>query len=209
LIKIGIGGIAGAGKSTVCDFFKADGAYVINLDAVAHELYSSDKSATHKQIVKTFSQRVPGLTGQSGLINRKALGSFVFKNRAALDELNAIFYNQFNEYIKDKISILAQSADPPQFFVLDAAVLFDSGLYKIMDRNIWVTARKDLLIERLMKLRNVDERYAKNMIETQVSSFEKQENKADFIIENDFSLDKLRLLYHNITKEISINVKNI
>lgn len=209
MIKIGIGGIAGAGKSTVCDFFKADGAYVINLDAVAHELYSSDKSATHKQIVKTFSQRVPGLTGQSGLINRKALGSFVFKNRAALDELNAIFYNQFNEYIKDKISILAQSADPPQFFVLDAAVLFDSGLYKIMDRNIWVTARKDLLIERLMKLRNVDERYAKNMIETQVSSFEKQENKADFIIENDFSLDKLRLLYHNITKEISINVKNI
>lgn len=218
MIKIGIGGMAGAGKSTLRDLFKSDGALVINLDEVGHGFYSDPQSRVYKLVVEKFAERVPGLVESDSSINRKKLGELVFSDKAALDELNSIFYGEFRSYVKNlaremekKTAALKENGPAPgpasDLFVLDAAVLFAGGLDSLMDYTVWVHASKAALIRRLVTGRNIEEKYAANIVETQSKTYEGCLEKADFIADNDGGFGGLKSEYIRIIKEIRNNVK--
>lgn len=220
MIKIGIGGMAGAGKSTLRDLFKSDGALVINLDEVGHGFYSDPRSRVYKSVVEKFADRVPGLVENDSSINRKKLGELVFSDKASLDELNSIFYGEFRGYVKNLAREMETGAAAPNvkgpapgpasdLFVLDASVLFTGGLDSLMDYTVWVHASEAALIRRLVKGRNIEEKYAANIVETQSKTYEGCREKADFIADNDGGPAGLKNEYIRILKEIRNNVKKI
>jgi len=218
LIKIGIGGMAGAGKSTLRDLFKSDGAFVINLDEIGHGFYSDPQSRVYKSVVEKFADRVCGLVESDSSINRKKLGELVFSDKAALDELNSIFYGEFHWYVKklaseiEKEAVALKGKSPAtgtasDLFVLDASVLFAGGLDSLMDYTVWVHASEAALIRRLVKGRNIEEKYAANIVETQSKTYEGCRERADFIVDNDGGSGGLKSEYIRILKEIQNNVK--
>ncbi len=210
MIKIGIGGIAGAGKSALRDMFKGDGAAVVNLDEVAHCFYSDPESDIYARLIAEFESRVAGLVNPDKSINRKKLGEFVFADRAALDKLNAIFYKAFRDYIENLIIELERKPLTEKtgsgLFVLDAAVLFDSGLDSLMDFNVWVGAKKETLVARLAERRKIRKKYAESIVETQLKAYSRFRVKADFTIDNDGTLAELKNMYLKLIKEIRENV---
>jgi dephospho-CoA kinase len=210
--------MAGAGKSTLRDLFKCDGALVINLDEVGHGFYSDPRSGVYKSVVETFADRVPGLVESDLSINRKKLGELVFSDKAALDELNSIFYGEFYGYVKnlaremEKETAVRKGKGPgpgsaSDLFVLDASVLFAAGLDSLMDYTVWVHASETALIRRLVKGRNIEEKYAASIVETQSKTYEGCRERADFIADNDGGPDGLKSEYIRIIKEIRNNVK--
>jgi len=210
LIKIGIGGIAGAGKSALRDMFKDDGAFVVNLDEVAHGFYSNPESDIYARIKAEFESRVAGLINPDKSVDRKKLGELVFADRAALDKLNAIFYEAFRAYIENLISELEKKSrianNGSGLFVLDAAVLFDSGLDALMDFNVWVGAKKETLVARLAERRKIGEKYAESIVETQLKAYAPFRERADYVIDNDGTLAALKNMYLKLIKEIRENV---
>lgn len=210
--------MAGAGKSTLRDLFKNDGAMVVNLDEVGHGFYSDPLSRVYKSVVEKFADRVPGLVESDSSINRKKLGELVFCDKAALDELNSIFYGEFHRYVEnlaretEKENAAADGKAPApgpasDLFVLDASVLFAAGLDSLMDYTVWVHACEAAMIRRLVKGRNIEEKYAANIVETQLKSYEGCRERADFIADNDAGFDGLVSEYIRIIKEIRNNVK--
>ena len=156
--------------------------------------------------------------GSDSSINRKKLGELVFSDKAALDELNAIFYGEFRSYVKNLASeieketaALKENGPAPgpasDIFVLDASVLFAAGLDSLMDYTVWVHASKAALIRRLVTGRNIEEKYAANIVETQSKTYEGCRERADFIADNDGGFSGLKSEYIRIIKEIQNNVK--
>ncbi len=198
--------MAGAGKSTLRDMFKSGGAFVLNLDEVGHAFYSDADGKVYKLVLAKFADKVPGLLTGAGVIDRKKLGRHVFSDRVALDELNSIFYNEFNLYVKNLINETAGCGR--EFFVLDAAVLFDSGLNALMDYNIWVSAAAGVLIQRLIAGRGIGADYAERIIKTQLEAYKQYPAMADFIIDNGGGPEALEAEYSRVIKEIRSNAKS-
>ena len=200
MIKIGVSGIAGSGKSLFCGFFKNDSGFVLDLDGVAHGLYSDHESSVYKEILASFERSVPGLVAAGGSIDRKALGRHVFSDESALKKLNGIFYIKFIEYVGCLISECAEKGYA--YFVLDAAVLFDSGLDRLMDRTVWMSSRPALTIARLVEKRGWTAEYAEGVVTRQLLRFAGSAEKAGYVVENDEDQGKLYLKYQNFLKEI-------
>lgn len=206
MIKIGIGGMAGAGKSTLRDIFKNDGAFAVDLDEVGHSFYSDTFGRVYKSVLAEFGDKVNGLLTGAGAIDRKKLGGYVFNDRVALDKLNSIFYDEFNVYVKNLINETAGCAR--EFFVLDAAVLFDSGLDALMDYNIWVRADESVLIQRLAARSGAGADYAESIVKIQLKAYKGYSARADFIIDNGGGPKALEMEYNRVIKEIRCNVKD-
>lgn len=215
MIKLGICGMAGAGKSTLRDLFKEDGAFVVNLDEVGHGFYSDRRGPVYAAVVERFGGRVNGLLTRDGAIDRKSLGEYVFADASALEELNSIFYGEFYEFVRKlaaEMEALRRTAGgtpgaAADFFVLDAAVLFDAGLDALMDRTVWVEAPADTLVARLVEGRKIEPAYARSMVEAQLRSCAGFRGRADHLIHNGGGAGDLKTQYLKLIKEIRENVK--
>lgn len=198
LKKIGIGGIAGSGKSSICALLKDDSKYyILNLDELGHSFYESADSPVYDVIVSVFGEKVPGLIikdgADSGKINRKALGMHVFKNKDDISALNDIFYKKFYDYVikkAEELNLMPEDSRP-DYFIIDGAVLFHSGIDKLMDYTFWVDAPDSLIIQRLVNKRGMGLSYAREILAMQKQMFDGCREKADFIIENSETFEKL------------------
>jgi len=201
MIKIGVSGIAGSGKSLFCGFFKNDNGFVLDLDGVAHGMYLDRESPVYGEIIAAFSAFVPDLLTADGSIDRKALGRHVFSDAAALKKLNGIFYVRFIEYVSSLVSECSEKGY--DYFVLDAAVLFDSGLDRLMDRTVWISSPRDVTIARLVEKRGWTLEYAEGVVSRQLARFAGSSERSGFVIDNGGDAGKLHLNYQNFLKEIT------
>lgn len=140
MLRIGLTGGFGAGKTTVAAMFKARGASVIDADALGHAVLRHD-AACIRAVGKRFGQGV--IT--SGRVDRAQLGKVVFADPAALKDLEKIVHPALGRLIRKK---LAGAKNKP--VVLDAAVLVEAGWHKFVDAVIVVRARRVVQIERAM-----------------------------------------------------------
>jgi dephospho-CoA kinase len=141
-IIIGLTGPIASGKNIVARIFLKAGAYVIDADIVGHEILSSQGKVWH-QIVKAFGSKV---LSRGGRINRKKLGRLVFSDQKHLNKLNSISHPE----IKKRVMSLIRASNK-KVIVVNAAVLFEMKLNKMMDKVIVVTAKKSLRFRRLIK----------------------------------------------------------
>jgi len=174
MIKVGITGGIGSGKSTACKVFKAMGIPVFEADSIAKQLMNTD-SFIRKQLIHLFGTSVY-LPDQT--IDRKFLSEIVFNNTSLLAQLNAIVHPAVQKAF-DEWCLIQQAP----YVLHEAAILFESGFHKMMDKTIAVVVNEEERIERVMKRDKITKELVLQRIQNQLSDAERIK-LADFVISN-------------------------
>ena len=142
MLKIGITGGIGSGKSTVCRIFEILGIPVFYADDVAKNLMTEDEELK-KGIIAHFGSEsyLP-----DGGLNRTHLAGIVFNNDQELEKLNALVHPA----VFRAFDAWAAQQNAP-YVIKEAALLFESGSHQMCDQTILVTAPDDLKMKRIMK----------------------------------------------------------
>ena len=175
---IGITGSSGSGKTTLSKILnEREDVRVINADKVVREL-SVPGTEYLNAIKETFGQEV---FLEDGNLNRKKLAKKIYNDNVARENLNKL---TFNYVVKEIISrIINIHSENINFAIIDAPLLFESGLDKCCDFVISLIADFDLKVKRICKRDNIDEETAKSRLKIQnEDSFYIE--KSDFIIYN-------------------------
>uniref|UniRef100_A0A1B0DBI0 Bifunctional coenzyme A synthase n=1 Tax=Phlebotomus papatasi TaxID=29031 RepID=A0A1B0DBI0_PHLPP len=159
-----VGGIA-SGKSIMCERLKRFGATVIDCDKLAHSLYEPGTDCFNA----LKSHFGIGIVGGDGKIDRKVLGSIVFKHKDKLEELNGIVWPRLLEAVREKVADIRQKGEY-QVVVIEAAVLIKAGWQKEV-HEVWsLIIPPEEAIRRLRERNNLTEDEAKMRIESQLSN---------------------------------------
>ena len=177
MIKVGITGGIGSGKSTVCKVFKVLGIPVFEADQVARKLMNSD-AGVRIQLINLFG---PSVYLADQTVDRKFLSAIVFNpeySGSLLSELNSIVHpavrNAFDVWFKNQQS---------PYIIHEAAILFESGFYKMMDKIIVVATDEEERIQRVMKRDGTSEEQVRQRIRNQWTDAQRIK-MADFVIGN-------------------------
>ena len=173
---VGITGGTGSGKTTLLKSIEACGGLILDCDAIYHELLRSDDS-----MLAAISNRFPG-TVENGTLNRKQLGSIVFADPSALQDLNRITHAAVRQ------EVLRRLETAPNLAAIDAIGLFEGGLAELCNVTVAVTAPEKDRIARLMQRDGISEEYARNRIRAQHDETWFRE-KCDYVLVNDGKLD--------------------
>jgi dephospho-CoA kinase len=168
---IGITGGTGCGKTTLLDLIRDRGGLVLDCDAIYHDLLHTDASLLH-----AIENRFPG-TVENRQLQRKKLGSIVFADSAALEDLNRITHSAITA------EVLRQLKSQPKLAAIDAIALFESGLHKFCDVTVAITAPTEDRVSRLMARDGISENYARSRIAAQPSN-EDFSARCDYTLEN-------------------------
>jgi dephospho-CoA kinase len=176
MLKIGITGGIGAGKSTVASIFKVLGVPVFDADATAKNILNTDL-VLREQVIAAFGSE----SYKNGLLDRKYLATLVFNNPDQLAKLNALVHPAT---IKAAIAWAKQWEQQGSPYILkEAALLFEAGTNEGLDYIIGVTAPKELRITRVMARDLVSREEVLNRMQHQLDDTEKMQ-RCDFVIEN-------------------------
>lgn len=178
MLKVGITGGIGSGKTTVCKIFETLGIPIYYADVRAKEIMNDD-DAVKEAIVQLFGQEAYQF---DGTLNRPFISEKAFQNKILLQQLNAIVHpavfnntmQWYNKYQNEKYTLY------------EAAIMYESGSYKLLDKIITVYAPIEERILRTMKRDNIDRNAVLDRMDKQLSEDEKMQ-RADFIIYNDHS----------------------
>jgi dephospho-CoA kinase len=183
---IGLTGGIGSGKSTVSQLLHELGAVVLDADKVGHEAYKPN-TETWLEVVSTFGKQI--LTSNDE-IDRKILGQIVFSDPELLARLNQIVHPRMYEMMKTQIEEFRRQG--VKVVVLEAAILLEAGWTPLVDE-VWVTvAPEHEVVKRTVERTGLPEEQVIARIHSQLSSEERTEH-ADVIINNEGSIDELKL----------------
>lgn len=174
MIKVGITGGIGSGKTCVCTVFEKMGVPVFYADEEAKKISESD--AVVSKIVETFGSSI---LGKDSKVDRKKLSEYVFSNPGELKKLNAIIHPLVKKRFENW---LVENGDK-KYILKEAAILFESGLDKEMDYTITIIADKEIRIERVKKRSNLTEEAIEKIMSSQWSDQEKIK-QSSFVINN-------------------------
>ena len=196
MMVIGLTGGIASGKSTIAAMLRHANIPVIDADELAREV-TKENSPTLSKIAKQFGSGI--LTDQLSL-DRKKLASIVFDDRTLLKKLEAIIHPAIEELRQQQISALERAGH--QVCVYVAPLIFETRIDNSLDATILVTAKREIVLERILKRDNINQEDAKKRIDAQLSDDEKRK-LADQIIENNGDLDdlyrKLSLAWKTLT----------
>lgn len=175
MLKVGITGGIGSGKTTICRIFEVLNVPVFNADDVAKSIM-----VTNQELIEGIKKRFgTDAYFDDGKLNRKYISGIVFQDLQALQALNELVHPATIQAFKD----WSLKQDSP-YCLHEAAILFESGAYKTCDYSILVSSPPMVRMNRVMKRDGVSEAYVKAIMDKQMPEEEK-EKLADFVILND------------------------
>lgn len=185
LFIVALIGRAGSGKSTVARALAADGAERIEADLLGHEVTDRDPEVRRGLI----AEYGPAVYRADGALDRAAVASKVFRDRAARARLDALTHPRIIRMIREKLEALRERRFRG-VVVLDAALILDWALERECDAVLAVTAPEDLLVERLMRSRGWSEEDARARLAAQRTQQDFRDH-ADVTLENTGTEDEL------------------
>ena len=177
------GGIA-SGKSTVAAMFRELGARIIDADKVGHELLLPSSPA-YPELVAAFGNEILNSAGE---IDRRRLGPLVFSDPAKLQQLNRITHRRIIDRI-EQLALEYNAQDPQTVVIVDAALIYETGIGGRFVKIIVAWCRPEQQIERLMAKTGVSREEAERRIASQMPAEEKR-RCADFVIDCTGSLEE-------------------
>lgn len=176
MLKIGITGGIGSGKTTICKIFEVLGIPVFYADKVARQIMVED--AVLVEAVKlTFGEES---YFNNGALNNKHIAAIVFNKAAELEKLNALVhpavFRAFDSWIE-------QVPQHIPYVLKEAALLFESGSYKMCDQSILVIAPEALKLKRVTERDGITDDQVRARMDKQFTDEEKR-LMADHIIHN-------------------------
>lgn len=185
LVKVGLTGGIGAGKSTVRRLLAAAGFPTIDADSLAKTIANDDARA-RQAIVAAFGEAV---YSESGQLQRQVLAEKVFGNRPALQKLNSILHPLVFEAVDAELA--RREAEGKRCVIIEAALFYESGWDRQMDLMVVVDAP---LGQRLAWLQARDQVTAEQ-IHARIANqlpVEEKVRRADYVIDNTGRLEDLR-----------------
>lgn len=182
MLRVGLTGGIGSGKSTVSALLAGHGAVVIDYDQLARDVVAPG-SATIGLISERFGADV---IGADGALDRPALGSIVFGDPQALSDLNGITHPAIRALAAER----ERSAGDDAIVVHDNPLLVEMGADALCDVVIVVDVPEEVQVERLTTIRGMTEHDARARIAAQASR-DKRTGAADLVIDNTGPVDEL------------------
>lgn len=200
MLKIGVTGNIGCGKSSFSNILKGYNIPIIDADIKGREIYN-DKSLLEK-VKNEFGYSV---INKDGSLNRKKLGQIVFSDNEKLKILNGLTHPAIENLIKEDIEYYEQKGE--KIVVLDAALLIEGMYHKILDKVIVITCCEDIQIKRIVSRDNCTEKEAIERIKSQMSQSEKIKY-ADFVVDNSKTIDYLEKEAKRILNILEMEFEN-
>jgi dephospho-CoA kinase len=174
MIKVGLTGGIGSGKTIVAKVFEQLNVPVFYADEEAKRLLYNDE-----EIIKQLRDRFGDSIFDENGINKASLASLIFNDSIALRDVNRIIHPR----VRKEFANWAEQQTSP-YVIMEAAILFESGGHKNMDYSILVYAPEDLRIQRVVERDNTTAEQVKARMRNQDKDEDKI-NKADWVLYND------------------------
>lgn len=177
MIRVGLTGGIGSGKSTVCRLFEELGAHCYDCDSRAKWLMQNDE-LLREELIALFGEEVYGTDGQ---LDRTRLAAEVFGNSERLAALNGAVHpavgRDWERWCKER------EAEGATYAIMESAILFDCGFDSKVDRTVAISAPEELRIERATKRDNAPAEVIRQRISAQMRDAER-EARAHYTIRN-------------------------
>jgi dephospho-CoA kinase len=172
-VRLGITGGIGSGKSTVCRVFNVLGIPVFSADPVANEIIDTDSR---------IKEGIIAITGKdlykSGDLDRTELASLIFNDKSMLDRVNSlvhpVVFNHFRNWMMEQ--------EAP-YVIMEAAILFESGASKLVDKVATVVAPIEERVERVMNRNTLTREQVLERTRNQMDDGERV-RLSDYVIHN-------------------------
>jgi len=182
MIRVGLTGGIGAGKSEVSRRLAAQGAVVIDADLIAREVVAPGTDGL-AEVVAAFG---PGVLGPDGALDRAVLGDIVFADKDKLARLNSIVHPRVGARMRE----LEEAAGPGSVLVHDVPLIVENGLAGAYDLVVVVDVPPRIQLDRLVRLRGMSREQAQARIAAQASR-EQRLAIASIVLDNSGSLAEL------------------
>lgn len=184
ILKVGITGGIGSGKSLVCSYFERTGYPVLYADRIAHEITDSDERVK-REIVRLLG---PEAYLPNGRLNRPFVASKIFEQKPLQRKINRIVHPRVIEEINRRLDQSAKAGHHLGF--VEAALIYEAGLDAILDYVVVVEADEATRIARVVQRDGVTEEQVRQRLDAQWKSSEKVK-RADFILYNNGTREEL------------------
>jgi dephospho-CoA kinase len=173
ILKLGVTGGIGSGKSTICKVFNVFGIPVFSADIEARRIQDNDPDVREK---------INSITGKdmyaSGKLDRSDLAGLIFNNHDLLGKINSVIhpavFRYFEEWVREQESPYA---------IMEAAILFESGADSMMDRILTVVTPLEERMERLLKGNKLTREQISDRIRNQIDDTTRI-RRSDYVIFN-------------------------
>lgn len=180
MLRIGLTGGIGSGKSTVAALFAHHGAPVIDADEIAKQLVAPGKTA-YDEVVQTFGPKVLNLQRE---LDRSHLRALIFADPEKRKRLEAILHPR----VRDEIQAQVQKLSAPYCLIV-IPLLIEAGMHDLVDRILVVDAHEDLQISRVA-LRGWSKQQIRKALAVQIGRAERLRQAQD-VVENNGDLAQL------------------
>jgi dephospho-CoA kinase len=193
---LGVTGGIGSGKTSVCRVFKILGIPVFSADPEAGKIMESNAA-----IIRSIKSLAGTDLYDKGSLDRLKLASMIFNDRNLLGKINAIVHpeviNRFKIWVREQTS---------PYVIIEAAILFESGTSKLVDRVVTVIAPIEERIERVIKRNKLSRNQILERMNNQIDD-EARIKLSDYVLqnsENDMIIPVILNIHEDILNQIKI-----
>ncbi len=179
MLKVGLTGGIGSGKSTASRYFESLGAYVLDADEEAKKLVMANETVQHELISEFGTDIIDG----SGRVDKIKLARIAFQDEDHQQRLNSVVHPYMYDLIDKEFNRVLDEGKYG-IFIVDAAMIYESGFDAHLDYVIVVTAQLKHRMERALGRKTLSREEILKRIEFQWPEEEKV-NMADFVVHND------------------------
>jgi len=193
MVRVGILGSVGSGKSFVANIFRELGFNIFSADNEVANIYKNNK-IVNKKVSKFFKLKL-----YKGKINKQELRVSLKKNPNKFRFLNNIIH----PIVRKKLVLFLSRCKKNKLIVLDVPLLVENKMFNFVDILVLVKTRSKSFFSRIKKRKNLDKQFL-NILKKQQANEKIKESYADFIIYNS-SKNKVKLQVKNIIDKIILN----
>jgi dephospho-CoA kinase len=199
MLKVGLTGGIGSGKTAVSNLFHDLGIHIIDTDLIAHQLVNNDHSVL-KKIITAFGT---GILDEAGKVDRKKLAQIIFNNQENKLQLENILHPKIRNEVHRQIQRFNSYDTPPPYVIIVIPLLLETDFHDLVDRILVVISDEKIRIERVKQRDNRSLEEIQAIIACQVSD-NKRLNTADDILENNKDFSTLASSIHRLHEKYTL-----
>lgn len=183
MLKVGLTGGIGSGKSTVSSFMKNRGVPIVDADLIAREVLEK-----HPEIIEGIKNNFGSqYIDQHGRLKRREFGNFIFKNEDEKSKYEGLIMPFIKKEIFSQMEAYERSGE--RMCVLDAPTLIEQGLHKEMDMNVLVWVDERTQVSRVMTRDDMTKQQVIDRLKSQMS-MEDKKKCVDMVMDNSGSIQE-------------------